>query len=143
MIEQKVAETLLQKEIVATLSGKTYKVAPPCMATLVLMSEQIGFLIKGDLNNENFLENVFNNVEHAEKVAKSFAIMIIGAKELKKTNFWSRKLENLTQEIMFADINDVAKEYVRILFEMGGQSFFQLITFLSDINLTKPTQKVI
>ncbi|TXD47333.1 hypothetical protein [Polaribacter sp. IC073] len=148
MIEQKTASAILQRKEEVEINGTTYKVEPPSTATLILVSEQLANLPSEKLNQDNVIGEVFKNVENGRAIARSFAIMILGAKEIEKTNFIYRffridKLEKLTNEIMHYEISKYVKEYVRIISLMQVQDFFMLITFLKEVNLTKTTKKVI
>lgn len=45
-LEEKVADTILQKSDEITIGEKTYKIAPPTTATLILASEAVSRLPK-------------------------------------------------------------------------------------------------
>ena len=55
-IEEKVAETILQKDIEVTVGGKKYKAAPASTATLILASEAVSRLPEINLDPEKVVE---------------------------------------------------------------------------------------
>ncbi|MBS9774942.1 MAG: hypothetical protein KGV59_07310 [Tenacibaculum sp.] len=149
MIEKKTAKAVLQEKEPITINGKTYKVAPPSIATLMLVSKEIAVLPKDKLNDEQLFQEVFKNVDFGENIARSLAIMVLGAKRVNKISKLKRlfkqktELEKLTLDILNAEISEVLTMYVKIMSSMQVQDFFMLITFLNEITLTKPTKKVI
>jgi hypothetical protein len=148
MIEEKTAKVILQKKEKVTINNNTYEVEQPTTATLILISEQLAKLPNEDLDKENIIGSVLSNVQHGENIARSFAIMILGAKQIEKTSiidklFKTSKLERLTKEILHFEIKKYVSEYVRVMSSMQVQDFFMLITFLKEVNLTKETRKVI
>ncbi len=155
MIEEKTSKAVLQEKEPITINGKTYKVAPPSIATLMLVSKEIAILPKKVLDDKQLFQEVFKNVAFGVNVARSLAIMILGAKRINK--FKSSKvrklkgliskqktaLEQLTEDILNAEISEILAIYIKVMSSMQVQDFFMLITFLNEITLTKPTKKVI
>ncbi len=147
MIEEKVSKAVLQEKEPITINGKNYEVAPPSIATLMLVNKEIAVLPKEVLDDKQLFQEVFKNIAFGENIAKSLAIMILGAKRIKSfwRNIFRRKteLEQLTEDILNAEISEILTKYVKIMSSMQVQDFFMLITFLNEITLTKPTKKVI
>ena len=51
-IQQKTAETILQQTQPVTISGSTYHVPQPTLATLILVSQEISHIPMEELNRE-------------------------------------------------------------------------------------------
>lgn len=155
-IEQQTEKTILQKPLSIVVNGKEYKVPQPSIATLTMVSAEISVLPNKDFSKENVIQVVMSNAKFGSNIAKSLAVMILGAKAIEdeekptKRKWYQFKkekqvgqFEKLTKEIQHEDIRHIVTEYVRILSSMNVQDFFTLITFLSEMNITKPTKEVI
>lgn len=149
MIENKTTDAILEKKLSVTINGKAYEVAPPSMATLMLVSKELSVLPKQKLTEEVFYE-AFKNAIHGTAIARAFATVVLGAKKVEKKQSIigkflgkSTPFEKLTKEVLHSEIAELLKHYLKVMNTMQVQDFFMLITFLTEINLTKPTKKVI
>lgn len=162
-IEQKTAETLLQQPEAVAVGGKTYMIAPPSIATLVLASRFIAELPHIRLDQERVLESALAIAKNCESIGDIAAILILGAKRClepktiirraSKRVLWglfhssSRKAETITRrealarELMENLTPQQMHELIgQALLKMQVGDFFGLTTFLTEINLTKPTK---
>jgi hypothetical protein len=152
-IEKKVAETLLEKCTKIVLGGKEYEIAPPTIATMVLVSEKISELPTFDYKNITAGEEVFfatlSDASKCGKIADIVAILIVGARKYKKSlergllrRMFGRKSEfdrirDLVMETSPSDIDGILGLCLKGL-QVGD--FFGIITFLNRVNLTKKTK---
>ena len=164
-IEEKVADTILQKEIEVTVGGKIYKAAPASTATLILASEAVSRLPKVNLNHEKVVEESLSVARECRPLGDIAAILILGAKNLTKTvktrqTVEKRRLWGLvkrTVEIEVEQVIDCKTELskqiledlsprslnllvAQLLQKMELGDFFGLTTFLTEINLMRPTK---
>lgn len=164
-IEGKVADTILQKEIEVTVGGKIYKAAPASTATLILASEAVSRLPKVNLNPEKVVEESLSVARECRPLGDIAAILILGAKNLTKTvktrqTVEKRRLWGLvkrTVEIEVEQVIDCKTELskqiledlsprslnllvAQLLQKMELGDFFGLTTFLTEINLMRPTK---
>ena len=158
-IEQKVAGAILGKRKEVFIGGKEYEIAPPSIATLILVSEAISRLPRQDFNPENIVQESLNYAKHSRILAEIVAIIILGAKRCLgrekghqdqckwslKRLFIRRKylkcVERLTDEIVFnlspRELNEL---FAKVLKTMELSDFFGLTTFLNEINLLQQTK---
>lgn len=164
-IEEKVADTILQKEIEVTVGGKIYKAAPASTATLILASEAVSRLPKINLDPEKVVEESLAVARECRPLGEIAAILILGAKNLTETiktrqTVEKRRLWGLvkrTEEIEVEQVIDrkaeLAKQILedlsprslnllvaQLLQKMELGDFFGLTTFLTEINLMRPTK---
>lgn len=161
-IEERTAETILQQPKAVEIDGKCYEIAPPTTATLILVSGMISRLPQfGELDKlqgEDMLFHALANAKDCEKVAEIAAVMIVGAKEYKKSHLQSllqqsqkqsllRRIfrkESLFDKVKNAVLNSSPKKLDEIigvcLQGMQVQDFFLVTTFLNKVNLTKQTK---
>lgn len=164
-IEGKVADTILQKEIEVTVGGKIYKASPASTATLILASEAVSRLPKVNLNPEKVVEESLSVARECRPLGDIAAILILGAKNLtervktrqtvEKRRLWG--LVKRTEEIEVEQVIDrkaeLAKQILedlsprslnllvaQLLQKMELGDFFGLTTFLTEINLMRPTK---
>ncbi len=164
-IEEKVAGTILQKDIEVTVGGKKYKAAPASTATLILASEAVSRLPKVNLNPEKVVEESLSVARECRPLGDIAAILILGAKNLTETvkarqTVEKRRLWGLvkwTEETEVEQVIDRKAELAKQLLEdlspralnllvaqllqkMELGDFFGLTTFLTEINLMRPTK---
>lgn len=164
-IEEKVAGTILQKDIEVTVGGKKYKAAPASTATLILASEAVSRLPKVNLNPEKVVEESLSVARECRPLGDIAAILILGAKNLTETvkarqTVEKRRLWGLvkwTEEVEVERVIDrkaeLAKQILedlspralnllvaQLLQKMELGDFFGLTTFLTEINLMRPTK---
>lgn len=92
-IESRVASAILEKPIgEIAIGGKTYKIAPPSIGTLILISEIIATLpIVKDAPKDKQLNAVLHYAKDYRKLGEIGAILILGANGL--TEKVTRKVE--------------------------------------------------
>ncbi|MBO4778035.1 MAG: hypothetical protein J5588_06025 [Bacteroidales bacterium] len=152
-IEKKVADTLLERGEKIILEGNEYEIAPPTIATMVLVSEKISEfpVIETDFDNgEDLLFSMLSNAKDCGLVADIAAILILGAKEYKKAINVSRiarifgRSESKFDKIRNAVLNSSPQTLDKIVGIAGKGmqvgDFFSVITFLNKVNLTKQTK---
>lgn len=155
-IEQTVAETILEKRQKIDIGGKQYDIAPPSIATLILVSEAIARLPKQDFNPEKIVQESLNYAKHSRILAEIAAIIILGArqclgreKDRQKQSKWrlfrrykhTRDVKRLTDEIIFnMSPRELNTFFARVLRTMELSDFFGLTTFLTEINLLQQTK---
>lgn len=162
-IESKVAAAILEKEIAQIeIGGEVFKVAPPSIATLILVSEIISRMPTMEKVPS---EQVFNAVLHSAReyngLGELVAVLILGAKGLteervrieedkKLFGLIRRKREvretvdrkaelsaRILEEVAPYELYEIVTKCFKRL-EIGA--FFALTTSLSEANLLTPTK---
>jgi hypothetical protein len=162
-IEAKAAATLLQKVEEVKVGGKTYHVAPPSVATLALASEAISKLPKVQFDDKKIIQEALYWAKDLRGIADVCAIFILGAKNVNNLIFTQevhvkRLLWGLITRKTTVDVSETAIEVLRrdLLEEMTPRDlnalmtrlinqtqvgdFFGVTTFLTEINLLRPTK---
>ena len=164
-IESKVADAILERKIGSIeIDGKTYNVAPPTLATLILVSEMVSTLpIVERVPNNQIVNSALHYAKDYRKLGDICAVLILGAKNLMqeveevhvKRFLWlfkrrytikqtiDRKAELsrlITENLRPSVVFDVI---VKRLQDMEVGSFFSITTSLSDANILKPTKEVV
>ncbi len=153
-IEQRTAEAVLQKPKEVVIRDRTYTIAPPSIATLILASEAVSRLPSLKLDPDAVVEEVLRNARDCGAIGEFAAILILGAKRIGRGGDPAagrrglfrrrgREKEALARELL-EDLSprEMYKLLTEALVEMQLQDFFGLTTFLTEINLTRPTRKV-
>lgn len=158
-IEAKVKDTILAKAIMVQVGSKTYEVAPPTIATLILASEAVSRIPKFTLDPEKLVQECFCIARHTRFLGEIAAVLILGAQrsELRvkpaQRGFFSRlralfsrrrtQKDQLTDEIL---LNLSPKELFKVISQIMStlelSDFFGLTTFLTEINLLHQTREV-
>lgn len=165
-IESRVAETILQNPETITVGDKTYTVAPPSAATIILVSEAVAHLPFVRFNEKRVLEDSLRYGRECKDLGAIGATVILGAKHIndreedrtetiRKRRFFGLlpdkveqktikgrlKREAIAKELME---NTTPRELAQILGTLLGKmqvsDFFELTTFLTEINLIRPTK---
>lgn len=161
-LEQKAADTILQKAAKVNIGGKEYEAAPPSIATLILVSEAVSRLPNRKLDSNNLVLESLNIAKHCNVLGDIAAILILGARHFndKKNNphtenkGWFRRLfsrkpkqrlrtqgEILSQEIVETySPTDLYNLIAMLLQRMDLADFFALTTFLTEVNLLRQTK---
>lgn len=164
-IESRVAAAILEKPMAEIeIEGEVYKIAPPSIATLIMVSEIVSSLpIVDKVSADKIVYSVLYNARFFRPLGDLAAILILGAKGLKeqrertiekrylfglirihkkvKEEVDKRKMlakqiiENVRPSILFNLV-------IRRLEDMEISSFFGITTSLSEANLLKPTKEV-
>lgn len=160
-LEAQVAETVLQTPKRVTIGDKEYEVAPPTVATLMMVSALVP-----ELPFVDSMGNMFNETLAAAKdshtLFKIIATLVLGAKAIRaqghaeeperrgNRRFWAKKREDgadgdiadaLAREIEAEcspkEAYDIA---VGILQDMELDSFFALSVSLQEVSLIQQTR---
>lgn len=160
-IEQRVADTLLDRPDHVAIGGVDYEMPPLTLATLVLVSEAISKLprVERPQGSQQIVASVLGNARHFGGLADVAAILVLGAKRLterRKTSAhklgpfeWggreevidrrARLAKTIAEECRPSDIFDIV---VRRLQDAEVGSFFAITTSLSEANILAPTKEV-
>ena len=161
-IESKVASAILERSIATIeVEGAKYEIAPPSVATLILLSEIASrFPVVEPVSKDKIVYSVLRNAKNYRPLGDLLAVLILGLTETTTRKVIKSRLFGLikTEKEETVTINKKAElskillENVRpsILFnliikrlnEMEIGDFFGITTSLSEINLLKPTKEV-
>lgn len=158
-IEQRVGATLLQQPRQIEVAGKTYNVAPPTIATLILASEAISLLPQERLDDERIVEETLRIAKDCRALGDILAILILGAKGLteertteertlfglrrrRTTQTIDRKRELADELLEALAPRDLYRLISELLRDMQLGDFFGTTTSLLEVNLTKATRGV-
>lgn len=162
-IETRVAQTILQQPEKMVIGGKTYTIAPPSVATLILASEVVSHLPQVHLDEDKIVEETLWIAKDCRKLGDLMAILILGARHIndkverrekrQKRLLWGliryTKEETIIETAKDALSRELLEEVTprdlqnsigKILFKMQVGDFFGLTTFLTEINLMRPTK---
>lgn len=162
-IEEKVAQTILQQPEEMTIGGKTYTIAPPSVATLILVSGGVSRLPHLHLDEDKVIEETLSVAKDCQELGDIAATLILGAKHIndivesrhteKKRHMWGlfstkhtvvkyeTKKERLSRELLEDTTpRDLHNIIAQTLLKMQVGDFFGLTTFLTEINLMRPTK---
>ena len=148
-VQTKVSDTILQRPTDAKLGGKVYRVAPPSVGTLIMVSEKISQLPE-DLVTRKGREkqDILAAAKDYGIIPEIIAILILGAKEMNYTgrNPLVRRRKERRYERLVGVIRDTASPeevedvIVPMLSSLQLDSFFVVTTYQQGINVTKPTK---
>lgn len=147
-IESKVADTILQKPMEVVVAGETYEVAPPSIATLILVSKEISKLPRYKMKDNNLMEDVLSIAKDCKPIGDIAAILILGAKKcrlpqnrlLKLFHRGNNKNELARKLLEEMTVREVQNLIAQLLQQMQLGDFFGLTTFLLEVNLIRPTK---
>lgn len=155
-IETRTADAILQRVKAITIGGREYIIAPPTLATLILVSEAVAKLPSFEFNKESIVTDAVAAASQFAGLAEVAAILILGEKrlvveeEVKRRYLWglfTRKKRvkvdmkrRVTDELMGVELKDLSSAVVTLLEGMQTEHFFALASFLTNINLTRPTR---
>lgn len=162
-IEEKVAQTVLQMPSEITVGNKTYEIAPPSTATLILVSAAVSRLPHLHLDDKRVVEEVLHVAKDCRVLGDIAATLIIGAKHINdlieirhtesKRHLWGlfrtrrevvsieTRKERLSRELL-EDMSpkELHNLIAGALMQMQVGDFFALTTFLTEINLIRQTK---
>ena len=162
-IESRVAATILERTVgELEIEGKTYRVAPPTLGTLVLASEIVSYFPKvEDVKDEQRVFKALFTAKDFKRLAELGAVLILGAKhqyEQREQKIVKRYLfglikrkKTVTVEVdVRAELAQKILDNVRpsVLFKVIIQrlrdneimTFFAITTSLNEANILKPTK---
>lgn len=165
-IESKVASAILERPVASMeLDGVKYDIAPPSIATLILVSEIVSTLPEvKPVSGDRILYSVLHTAKNYRALGDIVAVLILGAKGLTETTtrkvvksrlFGLKKVE--TEETVTIDRKaELAKivlenmrpsvmlnVIVRRLQDLEVGDFFGITTSLNEANILKPTKEVV
>lgn len=164
-IERRVVDAILERPTdVIEIDGEKYPIAPPTVATLMLVSELIAEMPMTDGNSDNVLIEVLATAKDMAVIGKITAVLMLGAKRVlegrervvKRGCCWSwRRLryeeyEEREPEVEWLGrrvLEEVSpavlmKVLTKRLMLMGITDFFGITTSLSEANLLRQTREV-
>lgn len=158
-IEQRVGEAVLQKPKEVVIGDRTFTVAPPSTATLLLVSEGISLLPQVSLNKDKIVEEVLFVAKDCRVLGDIAATLILGSKHLteavsvEKKRFFglfkhttSKTIDRKAElaEWLLAELSptQLYKLFFDLIKDFQLGDFFGLTTFLIEINLLRPTKVV-
>lgn len=154
-IESATADAVLERVKAITIGGVEYIVAPPTLATLVLVSEEVSYLPQVQFDEDNALNDALRVARYYRGLADIAAILILGAQRLeveeeqryKMLGFIPRKRkvrvdmkERVAEAMLNVEMSELSTAVATMLQMLQVDHFFALATFLTNINLTKPTK---
>lgn len=161
-LEQKAADTILQKAAKVNIGGNEYEAAPPSIATLILVSEAVSHLPHRKLDSKNLVLECLNIAKHCKVLGDVAAILILGARHFnaqtknpqtenrglfrrffcRKPKYTQRTFgEILSQEIIETYSPSELYDLIAMLLQrMDLADFFALTTFLTEVNLLRQTK---
>lgn len=158
-IEQDVASAILERPEEVKVGGRTYRVSPPSTATLILASAIISRLPQGKLDGGHVMEETLSVAKDCASLGDLAAVLILGAKEYEegarvcekreKRLLWGlirvryTVRESLAERLLRETTpREFQNLIVQLLQRMQVGDFFALTTFLTEINLLRPTKVV-
>lgn len=146
-IERRTEEVILQTPRRILIGHRTYRVAQPTVATLIMLSAEISELPTGIVADKelDIFTRTLRYAKDCEGVGRVAATMLVGAW---LTQFggigrrlcrWRvrRKARRLLAAHSSATLNAAVTTLMR---EMQVADFFALTAFLAGVNITKPTK---
>ena len=164
-IESRVADAILEKEIATiVIDGTTYKMAPPTVGTLIMVSQIISRMpVVERVTGAAVVNSVLHHAKDFHDLGELAAVMILGAKNLYETKkivtykrnwFGMRRIKcereetidrksilahKILQTLSPTELYDLI---IKRINDLDIPSFFVITTSLSEANLLKPTKEV-
>ena len=160
-LEQKAADTVLQRAAKVKVGGKEYEAASPSIATLVLVSEAVSRLPRRKLDGDILVTECLDVAKHCRPLGDVAAALILGARQYGETipepkkGLLTRfsglfhkegrtpetKGEALSREILETYSPRQLYDLVAMLLQrMELADFFAVTTFLTEVNLLRRTK---
>lgn len=149
--ETRVADALLQRPKSVNIGGREYAIAPPSVATLIRVSELVAQLPNRKLNDRDVVSECLAVAKDTRVLGTIVATLVLGARRPKYGRFkrlfkWafkrnSHEFQELSEEILYtlspAELHALVAQLLQSL-NLGD--FFALTTFLTEINMLRPTK---
>ena len=164
--ESRVASAILQRNVASIdIDGKHYDIAPPTLATLILVSEIVATLPivdKSKVEPENRLYSALHNARSYKRIGELVAVLILGAKNVSGTKMietTTRKFFGLIRrkkrveqtynraaelgEFIMMNIRPslIYELIIKLLQQNEITTFFAITTSLSAANILHPTKE--
>lgn len=164
-VESRVASAILERAVTSLeIDGKQYDIAPPTLATLILVSEIVSMLPVVDKTKIEAADRIYSalhNARHYKRIGEIIGVLILGAKnviekreiEIKPRRWFGlrrRKTEirnvnravELGEQIMLNVRPSLIYELIiKLLQQNEITTFFAITTSLSAANIIKPTKE--
>jgi hypothetical protein len=153
-IQSEVADTVLERNQTVQIGKKTFEIAPPTIATLILVSELVATMPAIKLDSESIMTESLMIAKDCRPLGEIVAVLILGAKNVEqKRSIWHRfgigsKPKDVVAELAkYILLNISAKQLneiiVQLLSGMEISFFFSISTSLIEINLIRATREVV
>lgn len=162
-IESKTANTVLERRTTVEIGEKSYFVAPPSTATIIMLSEAVSRLPHIALDPEKVVDECLAVGKDCRVLGEIAAILILGAKNcvterkrvlVKGKRYLFGLIDTRVYEVTLSDPKkELAEEILEecsprqlfnvishILGQLELSDFFGLTTFLTEINLLRQTK---
>jgi hypothetical protein len=144
-IEQKVADTILQKKETVIVGDRTYTFEQPKASTVIEVSAAVSKMPRTELDDERVASEVLRVGKDCIPLGEIAALILCGTKGALSGGirkfFFERKKKRMTAKILERHTPFELKEMVVLLLKKTDlASFFEVTTFLTEINLTKATK---
>jgi hypothetical protein len=152
-IESRTASTILQKSNTVKIGDESFDVAPPSTATLILVSEAISQLPDIKPDPENMVLECLYVAKESAILGDILAILILGAKGLKKKVIKKRFFGLIKEEVEVDCMAPLSKKILEdltpqqvnelITTALSGMQlafFFATITSLIEVNILRKTK---
>ena len=148
-VQGRVSETILQGVREVTLGGRTYRVAPPSIGTLILASAKIAELPEDfDVEEGREKQDIIAQAKDYGVIPEIMAVLILGARKIaqegdgrlaayRKSRRYARLVREIQDSASPSELKDVI---VPMLDSLQLKDFFVVTTFLQGINVTRPTK---
>lgn len=148
IIEQKVADTILQTDFSVLIGGVNYNVAPPTNATIIRLSELVVNL--PDIETDDPLDEVLKNGRKSKVVGDIIAVLVCGEiAPLRLFNLGSifshfrrnQRMRKVKRQVLYKSSPRATLIVLRqIIQKMEVGDFFSLIVSLKSANILKKTR---
>ena len=81
-LEEKAADTILQRAAKVKIGGTEYEAAPPSIATLILVSEAVSRLPQRKLDDKSIVSECLAVAKDCRPLGEIAAILILGARHI-------------------------------------------------------------
>lgn len=141
--EEKTAHILNDTPEEVTIGGRTYTITPPTFVKLAQISAEIARLESDPIDPERLAQDVLRVAGSGKQIARIIATMIDHTK-LKPKPWYKRLFSRREDFASFIYRHLTPQEANEVLSLALGTlqlgDFFGLTTFLSGVNITKPTK---
>ena len=146
--EKMVADTILARVSEIALGGNIYTLAPPTLATLIMVSEVVSSFPQAKLTDDKKkMQYALSEAKNYGVLPELLAILILGAKAVERAKrsrkwrwFGKSRYDRLVEEIRLnASPGEVKRAIIPMFNNLEIRDFFVCTTFLAGINILKPT----
>lgn len=146
-VEQKVADTILQRPDIIRIGEREIVVAKPTTASLIMASAAASKMPRVNINGSDIISEMLRVGKDCNVIGEVLACLIVEAKGStgsaeERLNYENKIKETssiLLEECSPSKLEEIA---LQLLQTSEVSHFFGLSTFLIDVNLTKATREV-